>query len=116
MEGSPHDGWVDLCAIGDVPDDGGAYVVHNGRALAVFRVGPDQVRVLDDRCPHAGGSLSAGHVQDGCVVCPWHAWPFDLDHGRCPDNPAIGVTTYPSRLDRQRVWARIPPASQPAER
>lgn len=107
MTTTPTDSWTDLCALSDVPKVGGAYVVHNGRAIAVFRIGDHQARVLDDACPHAGGSLSGGHLHDGCVVCPWHGWPFDAESGRCPDNPKIKVNTYPSRVVDGRVWAKI---------
>jgi nitrite reductase (NADH) small subunit len=93
-----------------VPVGGGRYVEHAGRAYAVIRVDKVTVRVMDDTCPHAGASLSAGHVEDGCVVCPWHAWAFDVHTGTCPDNRAIVVRTYPSRVVQGRVEAQLPPA------
>lgn len=101
------DGWVDLCAVTDVPDEGGGYITLNERALAVFRTGPGQVRVIDDACPHAGGSLSRGHIENGCVVCPWHAWAFSVEDGRCPDNPTIKVQTHRVRIENERVWVKI---------
>ncbi len=101
------DGWSDLCALDQVPDAGGHYVVHSDRPLAVFRRADNTPAVTDDTCPHAGGSLSAGHVRDGCAVCPWHAWAFDLETGACPDNPAISVATYPTRVIDGRVQARL---------
>ncbi len=81
----------------------------NGYILAVWRLADGGVRVMDDRCPHAGGSLSAGHIDDelGCVMCPWHAWPFDPDTGACPDNPAFAVRTYEAKVEDGRVWAKL---------
>lgn len=107
MNTADTDGWANLCALSDLPEVGGAYVVHNGLAVAVFRLNNDQVRVLDDACPHAGGSLSGGHIHDGCVICPWHGWPFDAQTGQCPDNPSIKANTYPSRILDGRVWAKL---------
>jgi nitrite reductase/ring-hydroxylating ferredoxin subunit len=103
----PDDGpdghWIRLCRLAEVPSAGGLYVERDGRAYAVFRDG-DGVRVIDDRCPHAGGTLSAGRVdRDGCVVCPWHGWPFALDSGQCPDNPAIAVRTWLAQIDHGDV-------------
>lgn len=100
--------WIDLCDLASVPPNGagGAYVVVNRRAYAVFRDG-EQVRVVDDACPHAGGSLSAGHLSDGCVLCPWHHWPFDVKTGECPDNPTIKVAAYPARVVGGRVEAQL---------
>jgi len=110
---APSQDWADLCALGDVPDQGGFYIVHRSHALAIFKVASDQVRVLDDACPHAGASLSGGHIQSEeplqsqCVVCPWHGWAFDIDTGRCPDNPEIKVNTYPARIIDGCVWAQL---------
>ncbi|MEE9212908.1 MAG: Rieske 2Fe-2S domain-containing protein [Phycisphaeraceae bacterium] len=117
-----HSVWVDLCAWEQVPTGGGKYVVYQEHPLAVVRVGDDAVRVIDDTCPHAGGSLSAGHIDPalggpgspGCIVCPWHAWPFDLDSGKCPDNPVLHVRTYPARVANGRVMAKVSPARAPA--
>lgn len=33
-------------------------------------------KVAVDRCPHRGASLSSGHVQQNCVVCPYHGRRF----------------------------------------
>jgi len=105
-------GWIDLCPVADVSIGDLKYVLYNKQGLAVRRVGELAVQVLDDCCPHAGGSLSAGHVDPdltdaGCLVCPWHGWPFDLDNGRCPDNPSLAVRTYPTRITNGRIQIQI---------
>jgi len=111
---APHDNaWTDLCAVDDLPAEGGQYIEHGTRALAVFRIN-DRVTVMDDHCPHAGQSLSAGHVDssfidppNNCVVCPWHGWAFRTDTGECPDNPSYQVRVYESRVVAGRVTARL---------
>lgn len=61
----------------------GLQVRVDGVAVAVFR-GPDGLRALDDRCPHAGAPLHTGRCDDeGVVICPWHAFRFDATTGRC---------------------------------
>ena len=101
--------WVDLCSLADLPETGGRYVSCEHRHLAVFRAGDngDQVRVTNDTCPHAGGSLSSGHVSDGCVICPWHGWPFEIDTGKCPDSPTVRVRTWPARVVDGQVQMRV---------
>jgi UDP-MurNAc hydroxylase len=32
-------------------------------------------------CPHQGGDLTQGWMEDGCLVCPRHHWRFDVRHG-----------------------------------
>lgn len=86
--------------------------MRKDHVLGVFRLESGELRVIDDTCPHAGGSLSSGRVLEvegaQCVICPWHAWPFDLESGQCPDNPSVRVRTYPTREADGRVQARLP--------
>jgi nitrite reductase (NADH) small subunit len=103
---SENSGWIDLCDVSQVPLTGGAYVTAGNRALAVFRDG-QAVVVLDDACPHAGGSLSAGGIDDGCVICPWHGWAFELSSGQCPDNRQIAVRRHEARVVAGRVQVRL---------
>lgn len=100
--------WTDLCALADVPAQGGKFVALGRLALAVFRKSEDEVRAIDDTCPHAGGSLASGWVKDGCVYCPWHAWPFKIDDGKCPDSEAIHVRAYPTRIQEGKVQIQLP--------
>jgi nitrite reductase/ring-hydroxylating ferredoxin subunit len=50
-------------------------------------------------CPHLGGPLDDGAIEDGCVQCPWHGYRFDLRTGASADGrglrlaPAARVVT-----------------------
>ncbi len=105
MQSQPH--WTAIGQLTDLPDGQGQYVEHAGRSLAVFRCG-DKVAVLADVCPHAGAPLSGGAIEGDCVICPRHAWTFSLDTGRCPDNPAVAVQTFPTRITAGRVEVALP--------
>jgi thiamine pyrophosphate-dependent acetolactate synthase large subunit-like protein/nitrite reductase/ring-hydroxylating ferredoxin subunit len=37
-----------------------------------------------NRCPHQGGPLGDGIIENGYVVCPWHAWEYDPQTGIPP--------------------------------
>ncbi len=89
--------WVSLCEIGEVPVDGGKYVEIDGFQLAVF-VKDGKPFVMDNYCPHAGGNMSAGFVDEGCAVCPWHGWAFHLENGELRNSPMVKIPTYPVRL------------------
>jgi len=43
---------------------------HRGRDLMVQRT-----------CPHAGGDLSKGSIENDCIVCPVHGWRYSLLDG-----------------------------------
>ena len=57
-------------------------VVAKGRALCVTRTA-EGWGILDNRCPHQGGPLGEGHIEDGCLLCPWHGYEFELRGGAC---------------------------------
>lgn len=89
--------WTTLCQLSELIPDTGRYVEVDGYRLAVF-LHDSQVHVLDDICPHAGGSLAAGPVRDGCAICPRHGWAFRLHNGQMPGSELITVTTYKVKL------------------
>ena len=48
---------------------------------------PSGIVAASDRCPHREAPLSAGHLEQGCLVCPYHGWTFGAD-GRCVRVPS----------------------------
>lgn len=63
---------------------------------------------LGNRCPHSGGPLSLGWVQDGCLVCPWHGARFRLQDGSVCGPPATkGVLSYPLRRQGHAVMIAV---------
>jgi phenylpropionate dioxygenase-like ring-hydroxylating dioxygenase large terminal subunit len=57
-------------------------------AFVVWRDASGKAHALMDRCPHRNAPLSAGRVEDGCVVCPYHGWKFD-GTGTCSHVPSL---------------------------
>ena len=90
--------WVSLCRLDELTEGKGKYVEIDGFQLAVY-IHETKPYVIDNYCPHAGGNLAAGHVDEtGCAVCPLHDWPFRLATGELRDSPGVTVRTYPTRL------------------
>jgi phenylpropionate dioxygenase-like ring-hydroxylating dioxygenase large terminal subunit len=67
-----------------------------GRDYVVWRSTDGDVVAAPDRCPHREAPLSLGHVESGCLVCPYHGWTFG-DGGRCVAVPSAqpGVPVPP---------------------
>ena len=89
--------WTTLCELTEIEEGKGKYVEIDGFQLAVFLDGGN-VFVTDNTCPHAGGNLAGGYVEEGCAVCPWHYWAFRLDNGQLLDMPGCTIATYKTRL------------------
>lgn len=98
---------VPVCKVGDIPDGGSAVITFGKKDIAVFRVGTDYF-AIDDCCPHAGASLSGGHVEGGIVTCPWHAWRFRLADGAWADNPRVKTGCYAVRIAGGMVSVEVP--------
>jgi len=79
----------------------------DGCTVALFNDG-GEILAVDDTCPHQGASLGEGLLHRGQVVCPWHAWTFDLRSGECTRVPGISVGRYATRLSGGDVEVEIP--------
>ena len=60
-------------------------LVGNG-TYAICNAG-GEIHALDGICPHAGGPLGQGALHGTTLVCPWHAWEFDIHTGRSLHDP-----------------------------
>jgi nitrite reductase (NADH) small subunit len=82
-------------------------VVINGQSIALFRDGED-IFALRDECPHKGGPLSQGWVDNGHVFCPLHGWKFELRTGECETNCDRTAQSYEVHLAGQEIQIRLP--------
>ena len=78
----------------------------NGRALCVANLN-GAISVLNGTCPHEEGPLGEGTIEDGCVVCPWHGYAFDLRTGEATDDPSLKVEIYYSKLEDGELRAKL---------
>ena len=63
-----------------------------------------QLAALDNRCPHQGGPLGEGSIENGLLRCPWHGWDFHPITGKPPGGYDDGVTTYPLEIRDDGVY------------
>ncbi len=66
----------------------------DGVAVAVFRTRSGTLFATQASCPHSGGPLADGIVGATTVICPLHAFRFDLDTGRALTADCAPLTTY----------------------
>lgn len=79
--------WYPVAACGDLGRKPLARMLL-GEPLVLFRTPEGTAVALPDRCSHRHAPLSAGRLEGGCVVCPYHGWRFD-GAGRCASIPAL---------------------------
>jgi len=88
-----------------LPPGHGRTVHIKGRELALWNL-DGHFYCIDDQCPHRGGPLGAGTLENGEVCCPLHGWGFDVRTGACSTRPDRPVKTHPTRVvdGRVQVW------------
>jgi len=50
--------------------------------------------VLDNRCPHQGGPLGEGSIEEGWLRCPWHGYEYHPCTGRPPEGLDDTIATF----------------------
>ena len=102
-----------VAKVGDIPAGEGRSYAVEGTMVGVFHV-DGEYHAINDSCPHMGASLAPGYVEDGAVMCPWHAWRFCIKDGTWLDNPqsALKTVCYEVREQGDDIQVRVPPRPQ----
>lgn len=99
--------FVRICAEAELPKPGKVKeVMAAGRAFCVANLG-GAICVLNGECPHEGGPLGEGHIENGRVVCPWHEYAFDLRTGAEKQDPEMKAEVYASVVEDGALKAKI---------
>lgn len=77
---------------------------HKGICLTHFE---GKFSALDNRCPHQGGPLGEGSIENGLLRCPWHGWDFDPCTGMPPGGFDDGVETFPTKEEDNAIYIGI---------
>ncbi len=110
-----------LAKIGDIAPGARKIVTIKNKTIGVFDLAGEYVAVLNI-CPHALAPICAGLLRgttlpvdkrefvwglDGRIlVCPWHAWEFELPSGRCmTDDRHLKI--YPVIVEEGGIYAEL---------
>ena len=58
-------------------------------------------------CPHEDVALADGALRGHAIICPGHAYAFDLRSGRCLHDPGLELRRYPITLVGGDVWVDL---------
>lgn len=99
--------FVRICSKSDLPEPGTAKEIGAGTAAICVANVAGEITAMDNVCPHRQGPLGQGIVEDGKIVCPWHAWAFDAKTGAAVHNPNVRVKIYEVKLEGDDVLAAL---------
>lgn len=77
---------------------------HQGICLTHYK---GKFSALDNRCPHQGGPLGEGSIENGMLRCPWHGWDFDPCTGIPPGGFDDGVKTFELKEEGDEIFIAI---------
>ncbi len=80
------------------------YAGHTEIALSNFE---GKFCAINNKCPHQGGPLGEGSIENGWLRCPWHGWDFHPCSGKPPGGYDDGVKTYNVELRKDGVYVEI---------
>jgi len=98
---------VRVAAIEDVPAGQGRVVEAEGKDLALFNI-DGAFYAIDNACAHRGGPLGEGDLDGTIVLCPWHAWRWDVTTGANANNPAVKMACFPVTVEDGVVFVELP--------
>jgi len=95
--------WTPICAVDDLAVDRGAAALLDGHQVAVFRLASGEVYAVGHRDPFSGANVMArglvgtrGDIPT--VASPIYKQSFDLRTGRCLDEDAVALGSWPVRV------------------
>ncbi len=104
--------FVAVCQVHDVPEGSARMFVVDDVPIGIFNVN-GEFFAIDNRCPHAGASLSLGFIDHDQVTCRIHHYRFCVRDGKYLDHeqPELNARTFSLRVVGQEVQVAIDGAS-----
>jgi nitrite reductase/ring-hydroxylating ferredoxin subunit len=98
--------FVPVLDAADLPPGACREVLAGGRPVALFNVA-GTFHAISNTCLHRGGPLGQGVLDGTTVLCPWHAWSFDVTTGVSTVNPDLRLQRYEVRVESGRVLVQV---------
>jgi nitrite reductase/ring-hydroxylating ferredoxin subunit len=104
---------VKLCDARELPPENEMKAFRGGSLEICVARHEGGMFAFDNDCPHQKAPLSSGHLDGSKVVCPYHAWRFDIADG-CPEiagDPSLVL--YEIRQYDDEVFIKLPDVAGP---
>jgi sulfoxide reductase heme-binding subunit YedZ len=103
-----NDGFVDACAIADIPENRARIVCLSGERVAIFKY-EGKISAVSNVCQHQNGPLGEGKIVFGCITCPWHGYQYVPETGLSPPPFVEKVPTFNVLVRNGRVLVNPKP-------
>ena len=107
-EGATEASWYKVAEVGELADGRVRTVVAGPRTIALTHCG-GRFGALENHCPHQGGPLGEGSIENGLLRCPWHGYDYDPISGQPPSGFSDAPESFPVEVRDDGVYVAIRP-------
>jgi thiamine pyrophosphate-dependent acetolactate synthase large subunit-like protein/nitrite reductase/ring-hydroxylating ferredoxin subunit len=103
--GAGRQTWHRVLSADDLPEGRVTTVAAGHKSVALVHY-DGQFSALDNHCPHQGGPLGEGSIENGLLRCPWHGFDYCPLDGKSPgfDDTA---TCYPLEIRDGEIYVAV---------
>lgn len=98
--------WHKVADVDELPE-GRVKTVSAGQQTLALTHFEGAISALDNKCPHQGGPLGEGSIENGMLRCPWHGWDFHPCTGHSPGGFDDGVATFPVEVREDGIYVGL---------
>ena len=102
--------WHKACHVNDIPENGGACALIEGKQIAIFNFARrGEWYATDNLCPHRQQmAIARGMIgsqgDEPKVACPFHKKTFSLRTGECLSDDSCHISTFPIQIREESVF------------
>ncbi len=106
--------WIRVGHVDDLPEGRVKTITARTTSLCLSHFN-GKWAAMDNRCPHQGGPLGEGSIEEGTdgkcwIRCPWHGWDFDPLTGAPPGgHEDSGQKLYPLKVEDGEILVGLEP-------
>jgi nitrite reductase (NADH) small subunit len=102
------DGFYETVAVEQVLPNAAVPVTINGRKLLLTTY-ENKLYAFNAECPHAAANLGDGSISRWKVICPDHAYCFDMRNGRIlwPEDENYRLKQYAAKVENGVVKVKL---------
>ena len=98
--------WHRVLGTGELPEGRVTTVTAGHLSLALTHV-EGTFAALDNHCPHQGGPLGEGSIENGLLRCPWHGYDYCPLTGQSPGAFGDEVRTHPVEVRDDGIYVGV---------
>lgn len=99
---------VRVCALSDVvPGELRAFTVKGVTWPVIVTRVEGELIATAGVCPHEDVELADGYLEGHTLICPAHAYAYDLRTGTCAHDRSLTLRRYPITVVGDAIWVDL---------